>query len=63
VDEHPRVPVGERREALGPPLVLGHDRGTKPEPVERGGDDAQREDLRERRFRFDAQESAELPLG
>ena len=34
-----------------------------PQPVERGSDDAERKDLREGRFRFDAQETAELPVG
>jgi len=58
-----RLRVGEGLEAPGAPLVLGHDRGTEPESVEGGSDDAEREDLRERRFRFDAQEAAELPLG
>jgi hypothetical protein len=54
---------GEGHEPPGAPLVLRHNRGTEPEPVEGGSDDAEREDLRERRFRFDAQEAAELPLG
>ena len=63
MEGHAHLRVGERLEALGPPLVLGHDRGTEPAPMESGSNDAEREDLREGRLRFDAQEPTEFPLG
>ena len=62
VDEHAPVRVCQRGEALGALLVLGHDRGAEAEPVERESDGAEREDLRERRFRFHAQETTELSV-
>ena len=63
VDEHASGRVSERFEAPGPSLVLGDDRGSQPEPVERGCHDAERKDLQIGRFRLDAQESAKLPGG
>ena len=63
MDEHAPLRVGKGHEPPGAPLVLGHNRGAEPEPVECKSDGAEREDLRERRFRFDAQETTELSVG
>jgi hypothetical protein len=60
VDEDPRAWVCKCLEAPASPLCLGHDRGAEPEPVEGRSDDAERKDLGKRRFRFDAQETADL---
>ena len=63
MDEHARLRVGEGHEAPGAPLVLGHNRGAEPEPVEGESDGAEREDLHERRFRLHTQETTELSVG
>jgi hypothetical protein len=61
VDDDARAWIGESLEAPGSPLGLGHDRGAQSEPVKGRSNDAQRKDLREGRFRLDADETAELP--